>query len=340
MDKILSVVIPMYNSEKYIEKCLDSLILDDKYMQMIEILVINDGSTDRSAELVRPYAEKYPDTIRLISQENGGHGAAVDAGIEVCQGKYFKVLDADDWFLTDEWKKFVHTLLGIRTVDVIVSGYERYDISTNETQLVCPPEGRPVETLLMEQLMPKWMEYRNLFALHGITYRTDFYRQHAVKLPKKVFYDDTLYNIVAASQTRKICIINHPVYVYRVGDVNQSVSCASRVARIEHMKTVIREVCRTERYQRTKAGQKYWDYKVRSSITDFFVTAFLRFDDKSRGRSHAKELMRELRRTNPDMAGSVRPRYWLLWWMSVFHMGEEQFNQLLAHRNGRLSGEA
>ena len=333
MNKILSVIIPMYNSEEYIEKCLDSLILDDEYMQMIEIIVVNDGSTDRSVELVRPYIEKYPETIQLISQENGGHGAAVDAGIDVCQGEYFKVLDADDWFLTNEWQNFIHILREVDAIDVIVSAYERYDIQTQKVQLICSPDGLPVETLLLEQLMRRWMDYRALFALHGLTYRTDFYRSNAVKLPQKVFYDDTLYNIVAASQAKKICVLNRPLYVYRVGDVNQSVSNASRIARISHVETVLRALCRTENLPRSKAGQEYWNYKVRSCITDFLVTAFLRFDDKKAGRLHARTFLRQLWRTNPNVARNVVVRYWAFWGMSVFHIGEDQFDKLLANRN-------
>ena len=332
LNKIISVIIPMYNSEPYIEKCLDSLILDANYMQDVEIIVVNDGSTDHSVELVRPYVERYPDTIRLISQENGGHGAAVDAGIDVCQGEYFKVLDADDWFLTDEWKKFVHTLLEMQTVDVVVSGYERYDIQTGGTQVISVPDGQTVVTLLMEQVMKRWVDFRNLFALHGLTYRTEFYRMYAVQLPAKVFYDDTLYNIVAASRAKRIYAVNCTVYVYRVGDVNQSVSKESRVTRIEHIKTVLRALCGTENLSRSKAGQEYWDYKVRSCITDFFVTAFLRFDDKKAGRSHARTFMRELRRTNPDVAAAAWKRYVLLYWMSVLRMDDQKFNELLARR--------
>ena len=76
----------MYKSESYVEKCPDSLILDENYMQAVEIIVVNDGSTDHSVELVRPCVERYSDTIRLISQENGGHGASVDTGINEYQG--------------------------------------------------------------------------------------------------------------------------------------------------------------------------------------------------------------------------------------------------------------
>ena len=92
--KLLSVAIPCYNSEAYMEKCVDSLLVGG---EEVEILIVDDGSTDRTAEIADAYAEKYPTIVRAIHQENGGHGEAVNAGIRNAQGLYFKVVDSDDW---------------------------------------------------------------------------------------------------------------------------------------------------------------------------------------------------------------------------------------------------
>ena len=92
--KLLSIAIPCYNSEAYMEKCIESLL---KGGEEVEILVVNDGSSDRTAEITDAYAEKYPTIIKAIHQENGGHGEAVNAGIRNATGLYFKVVDSDDW---------------------------------------------------------------------------------------------------------------------------------------------------------------------------------------------------------------------------------------------------
>ena len=100
-NKVLSVVIPAYNMEKYIKQTLDSLICDE-YMDKLEVLVIDDGSKDDTAAIAKTYEDRYPGTFRVISKENGGHGSALNKGIELATGKYYRPLDADDWVDTSE----------------------------------------------------------------------------------------------------------------------------------------------------------------------------------------------------------------------------------------------
>ena len=101
--KLLSIAIPCYNSEAYMEKCIESLL---KGGEDVEILVVNDGSSDRTAEIADAYAEKYPTIIKAVHQENGGHGEAVNAGIRNATGLYFKVVDSDDWVNEEAMQRF------------------------------------------------------------------------------------------------------------------------------------------------------------------------------------------------------------------------------------------
>ena len=94
--KVLSVVVPMYNVEAYISQCLDSFAVPEVLGQ-VEILVIDDGGTDGSAAIAQTYEEKYPGSYRVIHKENGGHGSTINKGIETASGKYFRVVDGDDW---------------------------------------------------------------------------------------------------------------------------------------------------------------------------------------------------------------------------------------------------
>ena len=96
MDKLLTVVIPAYNIEKYEEQCLSSFV-KPKALPEIEVLVVNDGSSDRTVEIAEKYVQKYPDIFRVINKENGGHGSTINRGIEEARGTYFKVVDGDDW---------------------------------------------------------------------------------------------------------------------------------------------------------------------------------------------------------------------------------------------------
>ena len=120
--KLLSIAIPCYNSEAYMEKCIESLL---KGGEEVEILVVNDGSSDRTAEIADAYAEKYPTIIKAIHQENGGHGEAVNAGIRNATGLYFKVVDSDDWVNEEAYKQILKTLLeltrGPISLDMLIS---------------------------------------------------------------------------------------------------------------------------------------------------------------------------------------------------------------------------
>ena len=122
--KLLSIAIPCYNSEAYMEKCIESLL---KGGEEVEILVVNDGSSDRTAEITDAYAEKYPTIIKAIHQENGGHGEAVNAGIRNATGLYFKVVDSDDWVNEEAYKQILKTLeeltRGPKTLDMLISNF-------------------------------------------------------------------------------------------------------------------------------------------------------------------------------------------------------------------------
>ena len=111
--KLLSIAIPCYNSEAYMEKCIDSLLVGG---EDVEILVVDDGSSDRTAEIADVYAEKYPTIVKAIHQENGGHGEAVNAGIRNATGLYFKVVDSDDWVNAEAYAQILKTLVSLSVV--------------------------------------------------------------------------------------------------------------------------------------------------------------------------------------------------------------------------------
>ena len=105
--KLLSIAIPCYNSQDYMEKCIESLLVGG---EEVEILVVDDGSSDRTAEIADAYAAKYPTIVKAIHQENGGHGEAVNAGIRNATGLYFKVVDSDDWVNKEAYIRILETL--------------------------------------------------------------------------------------------------------------------------------------------------------------------------------------------------------------------------------------
>ncbi|EOS69041.1 hypothetical protein C818_02918 [Lachnospiraceae bacterium MD308] len=123
IDKILTIAISEYNVEKYLDNIL-STILDEQILDKIEILLVNDESKDKTKSIGQQYEKRYPDSIYLINKENGGHGSALNKGIELATGKYFKVVDGDEWVDTKEFIKFVKTLENVES-DVVATPYVR-----------------------------------------------------------------------------------------------------------------------------------------------------------------------------------------------------------------------
>ena len=122
--KLLSVVIPCYNSQEYMKYCIESLLPGG---DNVEILIVNDGSSDNTGKIADEYAEKYPQIVRAIHQENGGHGEAVNTGIRNATGVYFKVVDSDDWVDTRSYLKILDAIKTFtkdkKYVDMIISNF-------------------------------------------------------------------------------------------------------------------------------------------------------------------------------------------------------------------------
>lgn len=310
MKKLLSIIIPMYNSYEFIEKCLNSLIMGKKEMLSLEVVVVNDGSTDGCEKLVVPYIEKYPETIRMVEQPNGGHGAAINHGVNECQGKYFKILDADDWISTNTLKNLLLKINNKVSADVLLNSFQTYNISTGEN--IEYWTGKP-RLMTMHSVLKEWNQYKWIFSLHGIIYRTEFYRKLNKPLPEHVYYDDAFFYTVCASYANTIQIIeDKPLYIYRIGDLNQSISNKNREIRINQLEKVIDAMLSAGKQidEKNVVGKKYWKRKMLIAISDYYITTFLRFEDRKEGREKAKQFTIELKNKNIDIYQATRKKYW------------------------------
>ena len=108
MNKALTVIIPAYNVSRYIAQGMDSLLEEPSILPYLDIIVVNDGSTDDTLDKASKYANMFPESVSVINKENGGHGSGINVGIRAAKGKYFKVLDGDDWVRTDGLKELVN----------------------------------------------------------------------------------------------------------------------------------------------------------------------------------------------------------------------------------------
>ena len=132
--KILTVIVPVYNTEKYIKRCLDSL--DNKEINdKLEVLVVSDGSKDNAINIAKEYSKRLPDTFKIIEKENGGHGSTINKGLELATGKYFRVLDSDDWVDNVNFVEFVKRLED-QDADLVVTDYSKEFIYEGKSEKI------------------------------------------------------------------------------------------------------------------------------------------------------------------------------------------------------------
>jgi glycosyltransferase involved in cell wall biosynthesis len=233
--KLLSIIVPTYNMEKYLEHCLQSFICPD-IMEQIEVIVVNDGSTDRSAGIAEQYVEQYPGTFQLIDKENGGHGSTINAGVERATGKYFKTIDADDWVDTDALVKFVKLLDDI-DVELIITPFITVDeqTGTKAKKALKLSSGQYQTYMDIDRYIKK-----NALFMHQVCYRTELLKKIHLKLDVHTFYVDVEYMQFVFPYIRKCVCVNLFLYQYRVNQGAQSCSNAGYIKhRNEHAKVIL-----------------------------------------------------------------------------------------------------
>lgn len=217
MNKILTVVIPSYNVEQYLRGTLESFI-SDEIMSEIEIFVVNDGSKDRTPEIAEEYVKKYPQTFRLINKENGGHGSTINRGIEEASGKYFKVVDGDDWVNTEDFAELVRRLRSTEA-DYVITNYYKVNDRTKEKKLEDFPWFRenPVSTF-------NEAAHQSEIPMHALTIRTEILQKNKIRLDEHCFYVDNEYITFPVPYVNTVQYFHLAVYMYRLAVATQSVS--------------------------------------------------------------------------------------------------------------------
>lgn len=325
--KILTFVIPAYNSESFLHKCLDSMLVPE-LLDKLEILVVNDGSTDRTAEIAEGYCARYPDTVRLISQENKGHGGALNTGCAAATGKYLKVIDADDWVETKNLPELIRLLEGCSS-DVVLTHYHTIDIATGEIKNWRSYPETFGKSYTFREIMSDWRSFDRSLTFHGILYRREFYQKQGQPLLEHVFYEDHQYATFPCCYAESVTPFDLFLYDYRIGDVNQSVSNANQLKRIGHTERVIRRM--TEQYlplQETD-GKRYAAMKIQGLVLSYLTTALLVHPDRKEGRRLASDLMKDFKAAAPQIYALAKPKYSVFCIMNRLHMSKQGWEKIL-----------
>ncbi len=299
--KYISFVVPCYNSEEYMEKCIDSLLIGK---EDVEIIIIDDGSKDKTGKIADRYQKKYPTIVKAIHQENGGHGAGINTGLKHATGKYFKVVDSDDWLDEKAYKKLLKEIKHIDT-DLVVCNY-----------VYTYTDGRKEQTISFANVYEEgkvltWNDIHRFKltqypSLHSMMYKKSVLDKSNIDLPKHVFYEDNLFIYLPLVNTNTIYYLNLDLYRYYIGRADQSVQETQLIKRSSHQVLVSEKVCTA--YDLTEIKNK----KLRRLMTRECIflmclgVVFSRLSFTKEGEKQYKDLWKSVKEKNPKLYHRMR----------------------------------
>lgn len=246
MDKILSISVAAYNVENFIKLNLDSFVNSD-VRDYIEVLVTDDESKDKTTKIVSEYENKYPGVIKLIRQKNAGPGSTVNSGIKNASGKYFRMVDGDDWVDTENLKEYIEFLKN-NEVDMIVTNYTTVDNETGEKKLY------RIENKETNKVLDFEKECKDIdLQMHNVTFKTEILKDNNITLDNG-FYTDVEYLLLPFEFIKTIAFLDLNIYMYRISLATQSVSLPSKQKNIEMHDLVLKRLVKY--YQRLKEENK------------------------------------------------------------------------------------
>ena len=230
---IISIAIPCYNSEAYMEKAIQSVL---KGGEDVEIIIVNDGSTDGTSEIAKRYQREYPTIVKAVDKENGGHGDAVNTGLQYATGLYFKVVDSDDWLDEPSLMKILQTLHNLvekkQMVDMLVSNYVYEKVGAKHKKVIHYQNVMPQDRVITWRDMGRF-RIGQYILMHSVMYRTELLRVCGLKLPKHTFYVDNLYVYYPLPHVKTFYYLNVNLYRYFIGRDGQSVNEKNMIKRID-----------------------------------------------------------------------------------------------------------
>lgn len=269
--KILSIIVPTYNMEKYLSYCMDSFFIR-KNLSKLEVLIVNDGSTDRSLDIAKEYASRAGDVFKIIDKGNGNYGSCINAALPVATAKYVKVVDADDSVNTENLDDFI-SFLSENDVDLALSDFVLVDENRIETKKISYNFGKSF--IPMEQICAT--ERFKDMEMHAVTYRRELLLKSGYVQTEGISYTDQQWIFAPMSTIKTVGIFNRPVYKYLVGRAGQTVDPVVKIKKMaDRTKCVLDMAVQYEKLFKkvNPVVKSYLDARIRPNIQDIYLTYF------------------------------------------------------------------
>jgi len=304
--KLLSVAVPCYNSAAYMRRAIETLLSGGENM---EIIIVNDGSTDDTEKIALKYRDKYPDIIKVISQENGGHGEAVNTGLANATGLYFKVVDSDDWVneraLEEVLNKLKELIADGRSPDLFLTNYVYEKTGAKKKKVINYNWALPKNQIFTWDDIMHFRQSQNIL-MHSAIYRTKLLKDCGLKLPKHTFYVDNLFVYQPLPYVRTLYYMDVNLYRYFIGRADQSVNERVMISRIDQQIRVTKLMIESHNLMQIKC-KKLRNYMIKYlSMMMVICTVFLIKEGSEESLAKKDELWNDLKTYNRWLYKQIR----------------------------------
>lgn len=231
--KLLTIAIPCYNSQDYMRKCVESLLIGG---EDVEIIIVDDGSKDKTAAIADEYAEKYPAIVQAVHKENGGHGSAVNTGLERAAGLFFKVVDSDDWVKETPYRQILTVLREFagseKVLDMLVSNFVYEKEGEKKNKVMRYHHALPQDELFTWKDVKHFRKGQYIL-MHSVIFRTKLLKECGLRLPEHTFYVDNLFVFEPLPYVKNMYYMDVNFYRYYIGREGQSVNEDIMISRID-----------------------------------------------------------------------------------------------------------
>ncbi len=310
--KLLSIVVCCYNSQDYMHIAIESLL---KGGEKVEIIIIDDGSKDNTGKIADEFVAKYPTICKVVHQPNGGHGAGVQSGIREATGKFFKVVDSDDWVDDEAYQRMLNEIEEKGDeVDLFINDYTYYPDKKKGTTITFGDRMKADQIITWKEV--RRFDFTQNLLIHSCMFKTQLLKDSDIHIPVHTFYEDDYCVYAPLRNVKKICYVPVSLYCYLVGREGQSVQKDIAVRRYkDYLKVAM--ACIKEYNIYDYLNDKYLFRMLYHEIRIFISLGFIhtQLNKTKEARADLKAFLKEFKQVNRRLYRRIRwsfigPQVW------------------------------
>ncbi|MCI7126431.1 MAG: glycosyltransferase [Agathobaculum sp.] len=328
MEPVLTIAVPTFNMESCLAKNL-ATYCDQRLESRLEVICLNNASEDGSKEIILRYVKQQPEIFRLYDRDTRGYGSSINAAIKGARGRYFRIVDADDWVDTEELVQLVERL-GACNADVVLTDYQIVDMGSGRMTSVRAGEKDVCYGVVYHDFT---LPIKTLPSIHGTTYRTGLLRECGFYMQDNMFFVDEEYVVLPYLAAKSVEYFPFDVYRYQVANPQQSTSPKNRAKFREHREKILRRLIGVyigaERSGESRQALPYCFERIRNGVGDHFTTLYMYMENRAQGRKEAaawSELLRSL--DDPRFYRQTACKARILCCLNRLHIGLQQYEFL------------